>query len=142
VRNFFQGGLTFLTFAGLTLAMGMPSQNTRALETNLHVINVSPDAIPSAIVSHSAKVAIDLPMPQGTHGDNIAGVAIDLPMPQGTRDNGETAIDLPMPQGTHGDNIAEVAIDLPMPQGTRDNGETTNIDLPMPQGTHGDGKIS
>jgi hypothetical protein len=105
MRNLFQAGLTFLTFAGLTLAMGMPSQTTRALETNLHAINVSPDAIPSAILWHSAEVAIDLPMPQGTHGDGkIAELAIDLPMPQGTRDNGEKAnIDLPMPQGTHGD---------------------------------------
>jgi hypothetical protein len=127
MRNFFQATLTFLTFAGLTLAMGMPSQSTPSLETNLHAINVSPDAIPSAIASHSAKVAIDLPMPQGTHGNGNITIAIDLPMPQ----------------GTHGDgNIAEIAIDLPMPQGTRDNGAKANIDLPMPQGTHGDGQIS
>ncbi|MDQ2774737.1 MAG: hypothetical protein M3Y57_07425 [Acidobacteriota bacterium] len=127
MKKLFRAGLSFLTFAGLTLATGMPSQTaTRALETKLHTVNVSADAIPSAIISHSPEVAIDLPMPQGTH------------------DNGkETNIDLPMPQGTHGDGkTSEVAIDLPMPQGTHDNGKETNIDLPMPQGTHGDGKTS
>ncbi len=80
MRNLFQAGLTFLTFAGLTLAMGMPSQSTSTLGTSLHAISVSPDAIPSAIISHSTEVAFDLPMPQGTM-DNGETTNIDLPMP-------------------------------------------------------------